>query len=86
MRHAVAGLAVVEAFVFDLPATPGKAIEKTAIDPMEREVREPVRLDDGAIGCVLPLAELAHRRPPQRLQRVEVVPSQSSMRVPGPRA
>ena len=53
MFHAMTGLAVIEALVFDFPATFGDVEQRPTAAELEGKTRQPVRLDHSAVWLVL---------------------------------
>src|SRR6266478_8742766 len=73
MRKSITVLGIVEALIFDLPATLGHGIEAAAAHATRGEIAEPIRLDDFAIAMVLAITDHAHGVPLQAFPRVKVV-------------
>src|SRR5271157_174758 len=69
----VAVLGVVEPLILDFPAALGHAEDGPTADAAAREVGEPVRLADRAVGFVLAVANNTHGLPTERFPRVEVI-------------
>src|SRR5258708_146221 len=72
MRKSITGLGIVEALIFDLPATLGHGIEAAAAHATRGEIAEPIRLDDFAIAMVRAITDHAHGVPLQAFPRGKV--------------
>src|SRR5579872_177505 len=71
--HAVAGLAIVEALVFDLPAALSHMVETQAAQFAEGEIGQPLGLNNRAIVFVLAVAQHAHRGPIEGFPRIKII-------------
>src|SRR5215210_6725242 len=73
MLHAIPVLAVVEALIFDFPATLGHAVEAQAAQRGYGKVGQPFGLDHRTVAFVLAIAQHAHGAPAKSFPRIEVV-------------